>query len=52
MQARLHVPLPLHVPSPTLPIKGRMPLRVRGAIEQKPLASTLPFMGRDGEGMS
>jgi hypothetical protein len=39
-----------NVPSLSLPIKGRVPLRVCGTIEPNTPDCTLPFMGRVGEG--
>ena len=42
----------LHFPSPSLPIKGRVPLRDNGTIEPEPQGGTSPFMGEDGRGSS
>ncbi len=42
----------LVVPSPTLPMKGRVPLSGFDGIEPQTPNHTLPFMGRVGEGMS
>ena len=41
-----------YFPSPTLPMKGRVPISAYGTIEHEPLTHTLPFMGRAGEGTS
>jgi very-short-patch-repair endonuclease len=40
------------VPSPSLPIKGRVPLRDSGTIEPNTPDGTSPFMGEDGRGPS
>jgi hypothetical protein len=37
-------------PSPTLPMKGRVPVCILGTFEDRTHGHTLPLVGRDGEG--
>ena len=44
--------LSLHFPSPSLPIRGTVPLGGFGMIEPEASDHTLPLVGRVGEGAS